>query len=187
MIIKLAQDKEDLYGILSVQSQNLKDKLPKNNSYQHGFVTVRHTYEMLEKMNVRAKHIIAKSNDEIVAYALVMLKEFKDLIPVLAPMFDTFEKVNYQGKRLSDLDYYVMGQICVRDDYKRQGLFQKLYLKHKEVYSKYYDYCLTEISTSNVPSLMAHKKLGFKTIHTYTDNLDEWHIVMWNWELPTSE
>ena len=166
MNIKLADTKEELLGILKVQAQNHRDNLSNEALHQYGYVTVKHTYEMLEKMNAKARQVIATVNNEVVAYALVMMKEFKDLIPVLVPMYGTFEKVEYNGKKLNELNYYVMGQICVRDDFKRKGIFKKLYEKHKEEYSKYFDYCLTEVSSNNIPSMIAHEKVGFKTVYT---------------------
>ena len=182
MNIKLADKREELLGILKIQAQNHVDNLSDETLKQNGYVTVKHTYEMLEKMNTKAPQVIAKVNNEVVAYALVMLKEFKDLIPVLVPMFEAFEKIEYKGKRLNELNYYVMGQICVRDDFKRKGLFKKLYEKQKEEYSKYYECCLTEVSSKNKPSMMAHKKVGFKTIFTFTDITDEWNILLWEWK-----
>lgn len=182
MTLKLVDKKEELLEILEVQAQNHFDHLPHETKSEKGFVTVKHSFEMLEKMNASAPQVIAKANDEVIAYALVMPKEFKNLIPVLVPMFETFEKVEYQGKKLSELNYYVMGQICVRDDYKRQGVFKKLYEKHKEVYSKKFDYCVTEVSSKNIPSMKAHEKVGFKTIHTFSDETDEWHIILWDWK-----
>ena len=182
MTIKLAETKEELLEILKIQDQNHLDHLSGKTSIKNGFVTVKHPLEILEKMNAMARHVIAKVNDEVVAYALVMLKEFRTSIPLLVPMFETFKKVEYKGKKLSDLNYYVMGQICVRDDFKRRGIFKKLYEKHKKEYSKYYDYCLTEVSSSNTPSMIAHKKVGFKTVHTFTDATSEWKILLWKWK-----
>lgn len=37
--------------------------------------------------------LIIKDNDKMIAYALVMTRESKDLIPVLKPMFEKFEEV----------------------------------------------------------------------------------------------
>ncbi|MDG1697813.1 MAG: GNAT family N-acetyltransferase [Polaribacter sp.] len=182
MNIKLVDKNEELYEILKVQTQNHIDHLSNASINKNGYVTVKHTYEMLEKMNSKARQVIATVNNEVVAYALVMLKEFKELNPILVPMFETFEKVEYKGKKLNELNYYVMGQICVRDDFKRRGIFKKLYEKHKEEYSKYYDFCLTEVSSNNIPSMIAHKKVGFETVYTFTDNTDEWNILLWEWK-----
>ena len=182
MKIKLADQKSELLEILRIQEENLIHNLSSKSINKNGFVTVKHTYEMIEKMNSKAKQVIAISNNEVIGYALVMLKEFKNLVPVLTPMFKTFEKTWYKGEKLDELNYYVMGQICIKDNYKRQGIFKKLYKKHKEEYSKYYDYCLTEVSSSNIPSMHAHQKLGFKTIDTFIDSTDEWNILLWDWK-----
>lgn len=179
--LKLTDKKSELLEILRIQKENHLNHVSKESSMANGFVTVKHSYEMIEKMNSRAKQVIAIIDNQVVGYALVMLKEFKDLVPVLVPMFKTFEKIEYKEKKLDQLNYYVMGQICIQDNFKRKGIFTKLYLKHKEEYSKLYDYCVTEVSSSNVPSMLAHEKLGFRTIHTFSDHTDEWNILLWDW------
>jgi hypothetical protein len=57
-----------------------------------------------------------------------------------------------------------------------------LYQKHKDIYSSQFDFILTEISTSNHRSLKAHEKIGFKTIYSHIDEMDEWNVVVWNWK-----
>ena len=181
MELKLADKKSELLEILRIQKENQSSNLSIDSANTNGFVTVTHSYEMIEKMNSRAKQVIAKMDDQVIGYALVMLKEFEDLIPVLIPMFETFKKIEYNGQKLDQLNYYVMGQICVQYHFKRKGIFKKLYEKHKEEYSKLYDYCVTEVSSSNLPSMLAHEKLGFKTIYTFTDQTDTWNILLWDW------
>ncbi|HEY3429986.1 MAG TPA: GNAT family N-acetyltransferase, partial [Cyclobacteriaceae bacterium] len=112
---------------------------------------------------------------------LVMLKSFQDLIPVLVPMFNMFKEIPYNGKFISDYSYYVMGQICVAEDYRGLNIVDKLYAKHKEMYFSKFDCCITEVSTSNARSMKAHKRVGFKTIHTFSDATDEWNILLWDW------
>jgi ribosomal protein S18 acetylase RimI-like enzyme len=75
-----------------------------------------------------------------------------------------------------------MGQICVDKAYRGKGLVNMLYQKHREIYSSRFDFILTEISTANIRSIKAHEKLGFQSIHTYTDAMDEWRVVIWNWK-----
>jgi hypothetical protein len=53
--------------------------------------------------------------------------------------------------------------------------------QHKEVYGRYFDFLLTEISINNPRSLKAHEKIGFQTIYTYKDAMDEWNVVVWDW------
>jgi L-amino acid N-acyltransferase YncA len=97
-------------------------------------------------------------------------------------MFEKFESLQWKNKSLNDYTYYVMGQICVDKQYRGQGLFDALYQKHKEVYSKQFDLIVTEIATRNHRSINAHKRVGFETIDTFTDDTDEWNVVAWDFK-----
>ncbi len=181
MIIKLVDTKDELLQILSLQNMNHVNNIPTETKNSNGFVTVKHDIDLLISMNKNARQIIAIDNDVLVGYALVMLKEFKEMIPVLIPMFKMLENLCYNSKKISDYNYYVMGQICVKDTHRGLGIFEKLYMKHKEIYSNQFDICLTEVSTSNKRSMKAHEKVGFKTIHCFEDKTDTWNILLWDW------
>ena len=178
---KLVENKNELLEILRLQEKNHYSNLSEDIKTKNGFVTVRHTIKTLEIMNSLAKQIVAVHKNKIIGYALVMTKEAKEVVPILKPMFLSFEHILYKGKILSDYKYYVMGQICIDEAYRGQGIFGKLYLKHKEVYNSSFDLCLTEVSTSNARSMRAHEKVGFKNLKTYKDGKNEWNILCWDW------
>ena len=182
MEVKLANSKMELQQILILQNKNHYENLSKELKSANGFVTVRHDIHMLEQMNDLEKQVIAVVDGKVIGYALVMLKELKNAIPILSPMFKSFEKTKYNNTTLAELNYYVMGQICIAEDYRGKGVFKALYEKHKAIYSKKYDLCITEVSTSNKRSMRAHEKIGFELLHTYRDMQDEWNIIAWNWK-----
>lgn len=173
---------KELEQIITLQRANLVGTLPAQEMKEQGFVTVSHTLEMLEQMHELAPSVIIKDNDSVVAYALVMLRECRTLVPALEPMFDNFDKAEWKGRPLKEQSFYVMGQVCVDKAYRGQGLFDQLYQKHKEVYSQRFNVLTTEIATRNHRSLRAHERVGFKTINVYRDELDEWAVVGWGWE-----
>lgn len=179
--IKLVANINELEQILSLQGKNHYSNLSEETRRQNGFVTVKHSLDVLKLMNSKAKQIIAVRNGNVIGYALVMTKEVKDLVPVLKPMFQSFDGINYKGKRLSDWNFYVMGQVCIDKSCRGQGVFDKLYSKHKEVYCQTFDVCLTEVSTNNSRSLRAHEKVGFKILKTYKGETSEWNILCWDW------
>ncbi len=180
-IIKFSESEEELQQILKLQEANHLDYLSEETKKSDGFVTVKHDIDLLKKMNDEAKQIIAVDNGVVVGYALVMLKEFSKMIPLLTPMFNMFSELSFKDKPLVDYRYYVMGQICIAEIHRGQGIFEQLYLKHKEVYSDRFDFCLTEVSQSNSRSMKAHLKIGFETIHSFQDENDYWNIILWNW------
>ena len=182
----LAAGSDDLLQILTLQKQNLIRNISKEEMQSQGFVTVNHSLEILEKMHHLAPSVVIKGEDKVVAYALTMLCECRNLVPELESMFERFESLQLKKKPLNDYSFYVMGQICIDKAYRGQGLFDQLYQKHKEEYQSNFDFILTEVATRNLRSLNAHKRIGFETINTYRDELDEWEVIVWDWKPPSS-
>ncbi len=176
------RNRTELEEILILQGKNHRNTLSEEKGLENGFLSVRHDLEILEKMNLMAPQIIAKAENKVVAFALVMPVAFKTAIPALIPLFEMLKEVDYKGKKVVNYNYYVMGQICVDEAYRSMGIFDQLYAKHKEIYSRQFDICVTEIATRNMRSMKAHERVGFKVIHTFRDQLDEWNVVVWDWK-----
>ncbi|MEO8404548.1 MAG: GNAT family N-acetyltransferase [Chitinophagaceae bacterium] len=173
---------EDLSGIKLLQENNLRKHLTAEEIQQQGFVTVSHSLEDLRKMNAWEQNVIMKDHDKVVGYLLAMTKNSNADIPVLIPMFNSFDNIGYKGKMISDYNYLVVGQVCIDKNYRGQGLLDKMYEAYKDHFQKKYDFAITEISTANQRSINAHHRIGFKEIFKYTDAQKiEWSIVIWNW------
>lgn len=56
-------------------------------------------------VNKAAKQVIAKDGETVVGYALVMLKSFADMIPVLKPLFDRLNSVRYGHGKITDYSF----------------------------------------------------------------------------------
>ena len=175
----IARTKEDLYQILQLQKLNLKNEISDETKKEQGFLTVNHKIEELILMQESTPQIVARANGQIIAFALAMLPDLGKLISDLQPMFTLLEGLSWHAAKLPDYRYYIMGQVCVDVNFRGQGVFDRLYQKHKEIYSAEYDLCITEISTSNTRSQRAHERVGFETIHTHLDHVDEWNVVVW--------
>lgn len=172
----------DVRQILELQRINLPVSISQEELEDQGFVTVRHSEELLLEMNAAEPQIIAKDGDRVVAYALVMLAEFGQRVPVLVPMFDLLDSLEYRGRKLAASNYYVIGQVCVAKSHRGQGVFDGLYEQHRRQMSGRYHFVITEIASRNRRSLRAHARVGFETIHRYTDPDGEaWDIVLWDW------
>ena len=177
----IVRDKKDWSQILELQQQNLRDQLKEEEKAAQGFLTMRHSMEVLEAMHDLAPSIVIRDNDQIVAYALTELKECRSLVPALEDMFALIDSIDYEGRPIREQRYYTMGQICVGKEYRGMGLFDLLYHTHRDIYASRFDLFITEISSSNHRSLRAHQRVGFQTIATHRDHLDEWQLVLWDW------
>ena len=123
----IAKSRQDLEGILSLQHANLAINLSGEEIESQGFVTVVHSYELISKLNKAEPHVIAKDADKVVGYTLAMTNAAKADIPVLVPMFELFESIDYDGRKLSSYQYIVVGQVCVDKEYIGQQVLDRCY------------------------------------------------------------
>ena len=177
----LVTNKDELVQIHKLNQKNLKQNLTLAEQKEQGFITWLYSIELLEKMHELAPSVVVKDGDVVAGYALTTLKESASFHPDFHAMFEKLASVQYRGKPLYSYSLYCMGQLCVAKEYRGKGIVEMLYQKHKELYSTEYDFILTEISTRNYRSIKAHEKVGFRSIHRYTDEMDEWDVVVWNW------
>lgn len=187
-IITTVSSDDDVRGILALQQKNLKKNLTAEQIQSQGFVTVEHEYAVLKAMNDAQPSIIVKDGDTVVAYCLAMLPEFRNGVPELKTLFEAIDEIDYDGQKLKDFNYVVMGQVCVGEGYRSMGFFDGMYQKLREELSTNFEMCVTDISTNNTRSLKAHARVGFTPVKDFHDaTLGEvWRVVVWDWRpLPT--
>lgn len=166
---------QELQGILLLQQKNALGSLTDEEKLQEGFVTVRHTFDLLKRMNRECKHILAKYNNEVIGYALCMTSHFSNDIPLLAPMFQT-AKTLLPGKK-----FLAMGQICISKEFRGRGVFRGLYSFYKRELQQDYDGLITEVATTNQRSLNAHLSVGFELLQTHGSEGISWKLIYWDW------
>jgi hypothetical protein len=177
-----ALTKEDLLGILYLQKRNLANSLTKKEAETEGFLTVRHNYKALKSLNDIEKHIVAKDNITIVGYLLAMTNQLKLALPILTPMFNLFDNILFANRTISTYTYIVVGQVCISKNYRGQGILDTCYAAYKAYFVTKYDFAITEIASTNLRSLKAHKRIGFEEIDVYlSPDGTEWRIVLWDW------
>jgi len=164
--IDVVKGDDDLERILALQRRNLTFS-------EDGFVTVHHTFDVLSAFHALMPSVVARHQRDVVGYALSMPRQASRLVPVLAPMFERLEALAI----LAAQRWYVMGQICVDEAWRGQGLFDKLYEEHRRRYAGQFDWLATEIAVRNPRSRKAHARVGFVEIDRYRDATDEWSVV----------
>ncbi|MBT8267437.1 MAG: GNAT family N-acetyltransferase [Bacteroidia bacterium] len=175
IVFKRAETNTELEQILELQRINLPASLSEAEKQTEGFVTVHHNFETLKSLNDTCAHIIAVHDHKVIGYALCMDKSFRNVIPVLKPMFDKLDTI-----LPIDSSFMIMGQVCVDKDFRKQGVFRGLYQHMRSELKSQYDQIITEVDTSNKRSLHAHLAIGFKILYSYRSKNHDWEIVHWN-------
>ncbi len=181
--IKQVETENELLQILNLQQLYLAGNNNETEEKEQGFVTVHHSLEKLKILHALAPSVIVKDGEQVVGYALVMLQEAGNIFPELFSLFEMLKQLKYNKQPLHKYSFYIMGQICVHKPYRGRGVFELLYRKHKELMQEQFDFVITSIATRNTRSMRAHEKTGFQTIHRFTDEKEEWDVVLWDWTL----
>ncbi len=168
----------ELQAIQDLQQANLPEALSEEEALAQGFVTIRHELSLLEEMNRPFPHIVARMDDQVIGYTLVMLRSFSERIPLLIPMFREIDSTVYRGKLLEGSRYLVMGQVCIAKGFRGQGIFTGLYAEMKRRLCDHFEYIITEVSERNQRSMRAHEKVGFKHIKAYNADGEHWVILL---------
>ena len=163
---------EELEQILVLQRKNLPAIISSEEKVKEGFVTVSHTFEILKKMNTACAHIIAKSDDKVVGYALCMHPKFANEIHVLQPMFDEIDSIEPTIE-----NYIAMGQVCIDKAFRKKGIFRKLYETMQVSIRPEFDTIITEVDAKNSRSLQAHYGIGFTDLKTYSVGGQDWKVI----------
>lgn len=171
MRVGLVETERELEQILALQRRNLV-------AGPDGFVTVRHTLDVLKAMHAQLRSLVARDDaGDVVGYALSMVREARVMLPILEPMFARLDALPaLKGRR-----WYVMGQVCVDEAWRGLSVFDALYAGHRSHHATAHDALVTEIATRNGRSLRAHARVGFVEIDRYRDETDEWSVVGWFW------
>lgn len=169
---------DELHQILGLQEKNLKANVSSEEIAKEGYVTLQHDFDVLKRMNDACAHVIAKDGDKLVGFALSMVKEFRQDVVLLQPMFEKIDVL------VPNANYIVMGQICIDKAYRGQGVFRALYNFMRSELNSAFDLLITEVSENNVRSLNAHIAVGFESI-TYENHPEmkgEWVLLAWKWK-----
>jgi GNAT superfamily N-acetyltransferase len=174
-----AQSDLELNQIMALQAMNMRGNISAEEAQDQGFLSVSHDIELLRAMNDLLPHTIAKSGDTLAGYALSMPNSFAESIPMLVPMFEKINLQTWQGQPLSEVNYLVMGQICVAKEFRGQQIFAGLYNSmYERIKAAGFACIVTEIASNNTRSLRAHANSGFQELERYDSDGMEWVLVV---------
>ncbi|AMP05083.1 GNAT family N-acetyltransferase [Collimonas pratensis] len=179
--LELSDKVNELEQIVALQRLNRLDAVTADVRATEGFVTMEYTVRELQLMRGEYRHVVAKCDGAVIAYALVMLKDCRASFPFLDTMFRDAETAVFKGMQLREKSYFFMGQICVGQAFRGQGIFRKLYQMLCMQMRADFDCVVTEVSVHNARSMRAHQRVGFKEIVNEHADATEWRVIVWDW------
>ena len=178
---ELVSTEKQIEQIAALSTANLSTNITAETKSKDGFVSWQYTPQILETLHAVSPSVIVMDEDTLAGYAITLTPASLETYPAAIPTYEHASTLIHKGAPLGRQRFYLMGQICVAEAYRGQGLVNILYAGHHRFYHHQYDLLLTEISTANPRSLKAHQKVGFQVIDTHHDPQGEWDVVLWDW------
>jgi len=146
---------EDYPAILRLQTANYIANLSEEERTE-GFLSAEFTPEQVAEMAEDLGIMVAVESGSIAGYLCAFRNEFNHGSPVLAKMFESYDRVQLDGKPLSSYKSYVYGPVCIDRDYRRRGLLHGLYQAQKKDLAGQFEAGVAFVSRDNPHSLQAH-------------------------------
>jgi len=181
IVITRVSLKAELEAISRLQHANLKKNISPEEAEGQGFLTAEYSLQILEEMHSQEPAIIAMDGDKLAGYALVTTKAVRHCHPLVTELFNAIDLLEYKQVALKQINYVVVGQLCVNKVYRGKGIVSQLYNHFRDSLAEKYPYCLTDVATANQRSLKAHKHAGFEVINHLEYGGLGWEIVLWDW------
>ncbi|HXG51680.1 MAG TPA: GNAT family N-acetyltransferase [candidate division Zixibacteria bacterium] len=146
----------DFPAILRLQSANYVENLPPEERAQ-GFLSAEFTEEQIAAMAADLGIVVAVAPGGLAGYVCAFRNEFDHGSPVLARMFECYDRAELEGKLLRDYRTYVYGPVCVAREHRGSGVLRALYEAQKRDLAGRFDVGVAFVARDNPHSLAAHR------------------------------
>lgn len=168
----------DLPHILTLQHLAHRNTVTEDEALTDGFVSWMHDLETLTALNAPIPHTIAiDEHGAVIAYALSMSPAHRHLMDAAEPLFTAIEELDYRGRRIGEMRYTVMGQVCVAQAWRGKGVFRQLYAAWFAAQAAAFELGMTEIAVGNRRSREAHAAVGWEEVGRTNAGAEEWILV----------
>jgi predicted GNAT superfamily acetyltransferase len=146
---------EDYPAILRLQAANYIENLSPEERKQ-GFLSAQFSPAQISEMAGDLGITIALIENNVAGFLCAFRNEFDHGSPVLVKMFESYERVRFEGKPLSSYKSYAYGPVCIGREYRQRGLLRGLYEAQKKELAGQFDIGVAFVSRGNPHSLRAH-------------------------------
>src|SRR5690554_131764 len=161
----------DINGILSLQEKYLYRNLSKEER-KKGFVTTPFTITQIEEIIAQRGMFVGSDEcNVVVAYAFAGSWKYFEQWEIFNYIVSRFPQLSYKGGEITTENSFQYGPVCIDEQYRGTGLFNKLFEEMRIELLKRYPISITFINKINTISEIAHtKKLGWEIIDEFEFN-----------------
>jgi len=162
----------DYPAILRLNSANFITNLSENERAD-GFLSAVFTLEQTAAMAEDLGTTVIIVDGVLAGFLCAFRNDFDHGSPVVAKMIESYDRMRFEGKLLSNYNTYAYGPVCIDRAYRRQGLLRGLYEAQKKELAGQFEVGVALIARSNPHSMQAHVAgLGMTEVGDFEVNGD---------------
>jgi hypothetical protein len=123
---------------------------------REGFLSAQFTLEQTATISEDLGTTVALVNDQVAGFLCAIRKEFDHGSPVVAKMIESYDRMQFAGKPLSEYNSYIYGPVCIDRTYRSKGLLRGMYEAQKNALAGRFAVGVALVSRNNPHSLRAH-------------------------------
>jgi hypothetical protein len=121
-----------------------------------GFLSAVFSLPQVAAMAANLGIMLAVVEDSVAGFLCAFPNDFDHGSPVVAAMIAAYERMQFQGKALSDYRSYAYGPVCIDRPFRRQGILRGLYEAQRRDLAGLFEVGVALVSRDNPHSLQAH-------------------------------
>src|SRR5262245_56342006 len=169
--------RQDYPAIVQLNFDNFIANLTEHER-DDGFLSAVFTLEQTAAMAEDLGTTVAIVDDELAGFLCAFRNEFDHGSPVVAKMLESYERMYFEGKLLSEYNTYAYGPACIDRAHRRKGLLRGLYEAQTKDLAGQFEVGVALIARNNPHSLQAHVAgLGMTEVGEFEANGNKFATV----------
>ena len=145
----------DFAEIVELNSDNFVANLAAEDR-RDGFLSAQFTLEQTAAIAADLGTMVAIVDGHVAGFLCAMRNEFDHGSPVVAKMVESYDRMRFEGKPLSEYRSYIYGPVCIDRAHRRKGLLRGLFEAQKQDLTSQFEIGVALIARNNPHSFKAH-------------------------------
>jgi hypothetical protein len=168
---------DEFQQVVDLQNRNLISVLNPEDQLE-GFLATQFTLEQFKQMDNALCIVVCVNDNKICGYLCASTIAFNQQFVFPAAMLERCSRILYQNKSIMSYRFFIPSPTCIEREYRGQEVFNDLCKKLVEHLPYEYELAVTFVSTKNLRSLQAIKKVGMEVIDEFEINDNRFWILV---------
>lgn len=172
-------EESDISRILKIQAENQRDHVTPSRR-KEGYLSIAFSADEFRGFDQDLCVVVAKEDREVIGYCCISSSGFNARFPILDQIVARLSSFPLPGSKHVPVKEKtcIYGPVCVSLSHRGRGVLSKLSsFGLKTAKERGYSHCLSFISTENVHSIRAHRRLFFHRVGMVHHNGKEYMVI----------